>query len=1043
MPSFFDLISRLQISIDALDVILFGDDDAVASVDGKTKSSIAKSIKEQLANLNALVEGRKAYTTLSSLVNDAGADTTKLAEVWKDTAENNGVYGYDNGAWEKTDFDVFDELVKDLTPNLFLDTSFSGLYSKSILPSNLLDNASYNPTKNTHELTIPYVDNTYSFVDYHIDIESIVGECKVTADLFCTATNAVQICIIYYDDANSEIARHRYNSKDTGEQSATFTSQKPANATSSVLRIIRYAGVDIVQSQIDFVIGNVKVFSQTPTYNLLNEELVYLKNSVSQLLRQPSTQRVQATDLVNYIKDPHNFTGLKVSTTNAKVNVISEATGRHAVLQSSENVQITVPASLFSGFLSAGVTMSQKQIGQSGARVLLLQYDESGAEIARNSSTVASATEVLIHDSNSYQFIEFSNVEVLDTAYKIVLYLDAGLGQPVMFTNPWIVDGFANNIQSIPARQYLDFWVDPEFNMLTATNKAGVASIDGFGDTVLTMNSVDVTDVLRYEIDASYLPSAFYLCASMKSNELTAEVGVLFLDINRQELSRKIYKNTQVNSWQKIDALIDVPSQTAIVQIRFVNWTDGTSAIAQFKHITITEQQVGCIYRSAYKEQPISAALDTIYLSQEVGDDENSGAKDSPILTSTEAVSRLKNGGRVIIMDDEYINLSFNVANVIGNFEVSSLVNKKVRIIYDRDILKSVWVSTAYANVYSQECETAPNKFVWHHDRPQGEILQAERHPLHGGRTHRLSSSKLVAANSLENCSATPGSWFYIGGSLYIHPIDSDDPNLYSYFLPTANSLFSGNHTSVNLEARGVNVLYGRFNVTGCNSYMLYQCSSLGSSSNSMDRGKTRGIEYRCEFAGSENDGGNGHNINSVYDGAGLPFASSVVLFDQWSHDCYDDGDSLHERCEGTYHGGLFEYNGDRGIATSYGAHVTLYGAVAQYNGQNARGSSTAGEGFSIVGDLSSDELGVGTQMICFGCTSIGNNLNYAVNTVSTDVNAKLEAINSHSESALVAAYSAQTGQVILRNCTDIGSPTIKRELDGGQVIVKNGTLVV
>ncbi|KTF10396.1 hypothetical protein [Pseudoalteromonas sp. H103] len=1041
MSSFLQLIDRLQSSIDALETVIFGDDDATASVDGKTKSSISKSIKEQLANLNALVEGRKAYTTLSSLVNDPDVDITKLAEVWKDTPENNGVYGFDNGNWEKTELSFFEELLKDIRPNIFLDSAFDGIYVKTKHPD-ALKNVSYNPINNSHELTFKHSSDQLIYVDYNLDIESINESCTLYSQININSPEAAEFLFIYYDESNQEIVRHKKKASAAGFQTVKMQSLKPSNAFSCVFRLVRYTGNSVAQTEDDVIFSNIKILSESLASNLLNKEILSIKENVESLLLGPKTQRYSGADLINFIKDPHDWKGITINGLQSKVPVVTGPSGKHGLLQSSQTVNITVTNSLFSDKISAGVTLTNKFSGQISPRVLLLQYASNGAELSRETKNIPSALEVDVNDSNSYLHIEFSGIDVHEDAFRVVLLLDAGKGQPIMFCNPYITEGETSNLQGIPARDFLDFWIDPELKLKDTTYATGASTaVDYFGDPTLVVDSNDTTDVIRYEIDSLTLPAQFYLSAAMKSTALTAEVGVLFLDKDRAELSRNIFPSTKANKWEKINSLITVPEGTEKVQFRFVNWAAGAQETATFKHITLTEENVGCVYRSYYSSSSQIDLSNTIYLSPN-GDDSNAGTKASPMQSGAAALRKLPNGGRIILLDGIHKNLTFSLSAVSGRFEVCAATLDEVRIIYDRDILKENWAATDYENVYSQLCEISPSKYLWHHNRKSGEISIEDRHPLQRGRTHRLSSSKLLEANSLEDCSLKPGSWFYLTDRLYIHPIDSDDPNQYEYYIPTTNSLFAGQHSGVDLVARGIKLFYGRFNVQGCNSYELYECYSLGSSSNGVDRGKTRGLEYRCEYAGAGNDGGNGHNTNTEYTGVGLPFASSVVLFDQWSHDCYDDGDSLHERSEGTYHGGLFEFNGDRGIATSYGSHVTLYGAIAQHNGQSARGSNYAGEGFSIVGDLVSEELGIGIQMVCICCVSIGNNFNYAVNVVSRDENAKLELINCHSELALVAAYSAQTGQVVLRNCTDMGSSVVKRTLDGGQIIVKNGDLV-
>lgn len=105
MSDYFELISKLQDQIDAFDKLLSGNDLETVLIGGIQKSTLSKAIKENLSALELLIQGRKPYRTKALMV-AAGAPTPDaLAEVWDDTPNNNGVYGYDGSDWVRSDYD--------------------------------------------------------------------------------------------------------------------------------------------------------------------------------------------------------------------------------------------------------------------------------------------------------------------------------------------------------------------------------------------------------------------------------------------------------------------------------------------------------------------------------------------------------------------------------------------------------------------------------------------------------------------------------------------------------------------------------------------------------------------------------------------------------------------------------------------------------------------------------------------------------------------------------------------------------------------------
>lgn len=110
MAEFFELVTRLQSNIDSLDVILSGDEDATALINGQSKSSIRKAINDSFAEIRAMVQGRLAFETVAQMYADLNHPANTLAEVWNDAPNNIGLYAKigiaGNGSWQKSPYDV-------------------------------------------------------------------------------------------------------------------------------------------------------------------------------------------------------------------------------------------------------------------------------------------------------------------------------------------------------------------------------------------------------------------------------------------------------------------------------------------------------------------------------------------------------------------------------------------------------------------------------------------------------------------------------------------------------------------------------------------------------------------------------------------------------------------------------------------------------------------------------------------------------------------------------------------------------------------------
>ncbi|WP_281546695.1 hypothetical protein [Pseudoalteromonas sp. PAR1] len=103
--SFFSLVTELETLLGQLNTILSGDDDETVQVNGITKDSISKAIRDKFSAIQAMVQGRLAFETKAEMDAAGAPANAALAEVWNDPDPlNSGLYGWKDSAWIKSNF---------------------------------------------------------------------------------------------------------------------------------------------------------------------------------------------------------------------------------------------------------------------------------------------------------------------------------------------------------------------------------------------------------------------------------------------------------------------------------------------------------------------------------------------------------------------------------------------------------------------------------------------------------------------------------------------------------------------------------------------------------------------------------------------------------------------------------------------------------------------------------------------------------------------------------------------------------------------------
>lgn len=317
-------------------------------------------------------------------------------------------------------------------------------------------------------------------------------------------------------------------------------------------------------------------------------------------------------------------------------------------------------------------------------------------------------------------------------------------------------------------------------------------------------------------------------------------------------------------------------------------------------------------------------------------------------------------------------------------------------------------------------------------------IPDAERHPLHRGKTYRCDSTKMTRYTSMEGLQGDTS-----GVPAYYY----DTTNKVLYFkIATGSDLASNPVVIPKYNAQGIYAGYCEVHVTGvdcrysyiflnqCDNSTLTDCSAkyVCGGQNNFCGGivwlSSRNVTFtRCEAArctaalnGATGDGFNAH-ILETEDSRDVR-RMTATLVDCWAHDCIDDGYSDHGRSETTVIGGVFEYN-DCGIANATGACDTIYNAVL-------RRHVTCG--IRIGGTVSSEtNVGKGTCVTAYGCLAENNgDSGYRSGISSTDGTTNLPNVLtcynciSVSNNRGFYASNSTSCKMYLYNCSDSGSTT-------------------
>ncbi len=449
-------------------------------------------------------------------------------------------------------------------------------------------------------------------------------------------------------------------------------------------------------------------------------------------------------------------------------------------------------------------------------------------------------------------------------------------------------------------------------------------------------------------------------------------------------------------------------------------------------------------------EESSDAKPDTVYLSASGSDDNDGKTPSSPKATFAAAMNAGSKNMQIVLLS----NISGGINLSAWNGLKQSVIirggrNTRSRIIVGKK-LTGLEAYSGYNDVYTytpSENEVLPSSayhWLWQHDIEDAStvISSSERHPLQKGRTYRRLSTRMVNKTTLADLlSATTPCWTVDNSVLYLRVVAGSDPTTNPVYVPSdgASAIITGeyNVTLSNVETWYGNIYAGQYSGNGSYLFKAIDCAArycIGAGAWRLDDTISTYLE-RCEADSCTMLGttGDGFNLHPAFATTNIYAKGSThTLIDCWSHDNKDDGYSDHGRSEGTIIGGLFEYNGKGGVLPSYGSHDTLYGVTARRNWAGIYCAGGANDG------------GMGTQVECNGCVCLENTYNYSCLGVdSGDEQVNLVLNGCISRNAFTAAvYANKNCVVVLRDCTDSGSPTVKSTSSGATITIDNGIII-
>ncbi len=447
-------------------------------------------------------------------------------------------------------------------------------------------------------------------------------------------------------------------------------------------------------------------------------------------------------------------------------------------------------------------------------------------------------------------------------------------------------------------------------------------------------------------------------------------------------------------------------------------------------------------------------ADNVVYVNSNYVGDESNGTVSKPYRTISDALLNISSSAKIFISGGDYREVfPFHLLET-GNYSFIGKRGERIRFLGSNKIT-DFNLASGQTNTYVADFSgTIPSgnrfgKLIFEDGNPSRPIFSTERHPLQKSLSDRLPFTPLTEKTSITDVENNAGTFYHdsANSKLYIHASNSIDPNMngFSYEVMARNwtTVISPKTSKlIDIHIENIQFMYGINSLIfqGFNSVFRRDITAIATTAAGAFRDDTSNIiAYNDEAAFCNGDGINGHfaawvNYQDLTDHRSMQ--PTVIYFDPWCHDNWDDGMSHHENHRVTLHGGLIEYNDDGGVRASNDSGYTIYNTYARKNGL----ITGAGEGFSVVNPTINEKRN-GCKMILYSCLSEGNAYGYA--SISDSRNF-LEAINCISRNNVNGELYANYGTIISRNtrATNTNSVKLKVNGNGGIITVLNDEIL-
>ncbi|MCO7643278.1 hypothetical protein NJI34_41680, partial [Pseudomonas sp. S 311-6] len=282
-----------------------------------------------------------------------------------------------------------------------------------------------------------------------------------------------------------------------------------------------------------------------------------------------------------------------------------------------------------------------------------------------------------------------------------------------------------------------------------------------------------------------------------------------------------------------------VPATAVSVRPRVVRWGARGATYGRVAQLRVTSERASWNrvvdpYRGGTAGSS-GTGKSALYVSP-TGSDSNPGTATQPKATFAAAIESLGGAG-VIVASGTFRGVDIPLANVVDMM----ILRRR-----DQDLVLQfgTWLSGATktpgrTNIYQVPLASAPDAtgsvhghcWLWEHGTPSMAVVESDDgyHPLRRSQQYRLPSSRLVQAPSIDATDATPGSWFWQAGILYLHAPDSGDASGRQYVVPESSngkSGVSGGTGTQMISIVGATAMYANegINVSDVARYELIEC---------------------------------------------------------------------------------------------------------------------------------------------------------------------------------------------------------------------------